>query len=862
MQLMGPEQLFRLVLNSGETNLDVVDIAEQGAAFQGRMQSFVNSNPNLTKGVVAATAVAATAAVAYAAYNAMANRLDNVQDERENYQDMIDQGISTYFIARERQKRHAWDHYVAAYVQALRDAQHPTLNDLVWRYAGIHQKTIDHEKRKGIAYGVMSAFATPLGAYFPQTADDSDTLTQARKSLNTFILGELKEKLLEVEAYLEPGWLTDIKLVMQAERFLPWLNATRILLISLGDLGSNTLFSMNPNTNMPLSYQHSAELCGLIRDVLGSMRSDVKNAFSDHRNTLCCSKSFDDFLAIFDSRILALKKAYEQSAENKLNINEVSNSMHLILQQLNAHLRALVYLNQPFSDPVHLNGKIIYLADLIYFHPELVPTFIATLKLPKNFDYAAASVNNPPTTVIDLLILWGNLPKERRRHALSAMPGAEAWQWQFIKTLRDIDTNFIRPIEKKSNSSHLRGLYHTPKTSLGPAQLFLISSIAMSMEVYRLSLVEHRYEGLVGVNQQILAINTQAKNPASQYGWRAMLALLGLQKRTHQALIPVFECIYDILPLLKSADLMTLISEKNQRVANTEDFQKVLLTRLRYLLKKKKGLLKAIKDLIDVAEDEKKSDKDLLIILTSLDSTSSKTALSITQIAEEFDREINHSIRMLEESTYDEIQELKEHEVIDMLTQIDDPALFGSSQAFEQFYKGLRAGIRSRTLLMAALESRPLAETKERAIEPSLSADGCTSSATVHDSDQGNFDLKDFNMVQTVPTKHAKAPEQEERASYVFQWKALSTWLYRVSMAMLLLGLFLVLLMAFGTQTIPAIAALSTQVATGFVIGGLVSVAVGGFGLAATYYTPRLFKNQMRQDKSESSLQPGIECHV
>ncbi len=854
MQSMGPEQLFRLVLNSGETNLDVVSIAEQSADFEKRMQTFVDSNHNLTKGMVAAGAVAATAAFAYAAYNAMANRLNSVQDERENYQDMIDQGISTYFIAKDRQKRHAWDHYTEAYIQALRGAPHPTLGGLVWRYAGIHQKSIEQEKYKGTVYGVMSTFATPLGAYFPQTADDSDALTQARKSLNLFILGELKEKLTEVEAKLKPGWLTNIKLVTEAERFLPWLNATRILLISLGNIGSNVLFSMNPNTNMPLSYQHSAQLCGIIRDVLGHMRTDTKNTFSEHRDALCCHESFDDFLAIFDSKILALKKAYELNAETKLNLNELSNSMHLILQQLNLNFRSLVYLNQSFTDPVHLNSKIIYLADLIYFHPELINIFIPMLKLPKNFDYAAVSVNNPPTTVIDILILWGNLPKTRRRGVLSAMLRVDAssltnettwwslnksnipeWQRQFVKTLLDIDKNFIRPIERKSKPSHFYGLYHETKTVLGPAQLFLISSIAMSMEIYRLHLVERRLEGLVGVNQQILIINKQATQPEAIYGWQTMLSLLNLEAKTRQALITMFQVVYKILPLLKLVDLLTFFSERNQRIANTEDFQHVLVVRLQHLLMRKKELLKFIKALIGVAQDEKKSHKDLLKILTSLDDPNSKTSLSISQIAEEFDREISHSIRLLEDSVYDEREELEEHDIIDMLESLDNPAWFASQERCDHFYKGLRAGIRSRQLLMAQLEGHQ--ETAQ------MLATKTVSGAESHHDDAEHVNLGDSDMMQAMHPKDSMSTLHEENISHAFQWKVLSTWIQRISMAMLLLGLFAVLFMAFGSQTIPAIAALSAPVATGLVIAGLVTAVSGGIGLTATYYSPRLFSH-------------------
>lgn len=847
MQSMGPEQLFRLALNSVDSDLDVTAIAQQGADFEKRINGLVSANPNLTTGVLVGAAVAATAVAAYKAYEAMEKRIDQVDNERENYQDMIDQKISTYFMPQDRSKRSPWDLYLAEFIQKLRDIRHPSLNDLLWRYAGIHQKSIENEKRKGTVYAVMSTFSTPLGTYFPHTADDADALTQARKSLNILIAGELKEVLSEVESKLDSNWLTNMALFTEAERYLPWLNASRFMLISMGNIASNLLFAMNPNTDMPLSYENSAELCSLFRTLLGEMSSASGNKFHTHHKFLCCHALFEDFLSTLNSRTLVLKKSYEQNAETKLNLNEVSHSVHLMLQQLNSSLRGLIYLNHPLSEPAHLIGKVINLADLIYFHPKLVSQLVAKLQLPKTINYAEMMVNNPPTTVMDLLILWSDATHSVRSSALSSMPQTHEWQVQFVKTLRAVKHHFIKPIETATTSAQPFSISLQTNTTPSPARLFFISSIALLMEVYRIELSEPQVVvGAQSVSAQIRAINSQAMLKDARYGLDKIFALRIKDAKTHQALIEMFKRLYEILPLSKHLDLLALFRQNNQSTADTVEFRAVILRRLKALHAKYKQLLKAIENVIDEAESEKNTDIALSNILTSLNHTNPKTALSIPQITSEFEKQVTHSIEMLESSTYDHFLEEKEHALIDLMEVVDDVSLFESKQESEAFYAALRAGIRSQTLTSMSQK------ISESSVSFQVIMNNSTQVPTNKTStDNKNLDEKDNpNIVKTGQDQ--LRPIQTEKTSYAFQWRALSTWLSHISLALFLFGLFMVLLMTLGSQSIPVIAAMSAPVASGLFIGGLVSAAAGGFGLAASYYTPTLFK----PERKSNSLEP------
>lgn len=881
MQL-GLEYLFGAFSN-GETNLDLVDVEQQGEHLAKRMKTLTEANPTLTKSAIAATVIAGTAIAAYAAYSAMSKRLSSVEDERQSYQDMIDQGVSTYVIVDDRTHRRHWDHYVSAYLKSLQDMQSHDVGRLLWRSAGIHQKTIQTEKLKGIGYGVMSAFATPLGIYFPETEDDRDILTQARKSLNVLLQGDLKQLLSEINAELRNDWLMDMQLFVEAQSYLTWLNASRFLLISLGDIAASLLFAMNPNTNMPLSYADTAELCGLLRTIIGRMRSDTEVPFSKNRSSLCQYKSLDQFLASLDGRIAILKTAYENRAEIGLNVNEVINSEHLVLQQLATNLRKLVYMGLPFIEPDHLNSKMLDLANLIYFHPELVPDMVKQLKLKDKFDYAALGVNSPPRTVMDVLILWSDAAHKIRRSSLKTMPSKTDWHQRFISILTDINTFYIKPIEALSTTKYLGGLMRYPKDKniqLSPGRIFFIASVAMLLEVYRLNLIEQPSDSGKTANQQIREINAKASKDNAVHGLR-VLDLLALEPSTRDVLKQVYQKrLYKVFPILTVVTLLERFRQKQEHTGNTDEFQHELTIRLHILKDKQKKLTKAINALIISAENEQKSNKDLLSFLSGLKNKDPKTALSIPSMIKEFERAIQHTLDMLDESKYDDILEADQQQLINRLEEIDRTTFFPTAKDKQQFYRALRASTQSKSLFTTAAAVNEVTFETDKSKEIPEDARSVDSNETSYANEpwfsvqhpQANLSTQQAlsatsktddalnllkqkadpqaidttqvktNLIKPIPTADQNIAIADQNTLYAFRLHVFSVWLSRVSAVLLLLGFFVVLLMAFGAQTIPAIQVLGTSAITGFVIAGFVSAATGGFGLAASYYTPKLFK--------------------
>ncbi|MDP3562735.1 MAG: hypothetical protein Q8R83_11205 [Legionellaceae bacterium] len=823
MPLLNAQQAFRLALSSTDTNLNVADVAGQATKFKGRMNDLLSANSISGSSLAAGAAVLTVVAVGLA-YTSMLSRLDQVNDERAGFEDMVEKGISTYFIPSDPQAKTAGDKYIEALIKQL--------NGFLFVYSGIHQKDIEKDGKKGTVYCVMSTFAYPMGANFEQPQDDIETLDEARQALNLFLTGDLDELLTQIKEKLDNSWITNATLFLQAQRHLKWLNASRFIAIVLGNIVFNLSCPMNPKTDMPLSIEDSAQLCSLFRQIIGSMRSDVhNNEFQSNRDALCCHKELHDFLMILDSKVLALKKAFERNLAHTLNIVDVTNSAHLILRSINTSIRSLVYLGDRYIEPAHLINKVIYLSSLVDSHPELITELVTQLNFEKKV-ITRMGINQPPTTAIDVLTLFSEATPVVRAKALKHINQKSDTASQFVKTLSAIDTYFLSPIEDKAKTKHFFGLLSRPKSKQSSGRLYFIASVAALLEIFNVTLITKKPSN---VNKQVRQINAAAidDNPMhSVY----LLTLLDLTEGTKNKLKEVIRAQYHVLPLLKQIAWIATLIKNNQYYVFTSDFQDFFIKRLQALKHKKQGLIDAINALVETAEDDKRSNKDLLLILSNLNSVNPKTDLSIPKVWATFEKQIQQVIEMLQKSTFDEEAAAHEVYLIDSIEDIDDPSFFSTEAERKAFFQALRSGIKTNGIPVAQSSQQSLSEpVVSRPMSPNFLA---------------------LPPDDIEPTK-----------SYAFELQAFSVIL-GLSTALLVTGTVLLILMAFGPQFIPAIAALTAPVASGLVISGFVSAASGGLGLAASYFTPRFFKPTTLAEKdtltpvTESNEQVGLVSTV
>lgn len=848
--MLSSGQAYRLALMAGQTamagqtNLSVTNVADQAEQFKERMGGLMSAN----QGTLIAGAVVLTGAAVYGGYKAMLWRLDRVDDERDGFQDMVRQGISTYFIAKAHEKRTKSDAYLDAFILDLQKTRNKEISELLFLYSGIHTKDIDTEKNKGIGYSVMSTFAFPMGAFTEKVEEDGDTIDEACQSLSAFLKSDVVRLLNKVQSKLKNDWFTQIELFFQAQKSLKEINAIRFLVISLGNMVLNLIRPMNPKTNMPVSLADSIVLCQLFRQLLGDMLSSVKeNDFKANRESLRCFKTFNNFLKTLDNRVLVLQVAYEASLKDQLNLNDITNSAHALVQNITRSIQPLINPAEGTSDPEHLISTLISLHCLIDGHPELVPELIAQLTsqlnknkiLTKKISLPDMGLNNPQETVIDALAYFGSVSASVRSGALQHFKQDTEWSEQFVVGLRNFNDFFIQPVENRVATSGFLGYFFSPKLPFNASKSYLICSIALVLETFNVNLITSASHVGLNANKQIRFINEQSMSKTPIFTLDLFKTSLGLKPETLALLMDVMLVQYKMLPAMKRVDWLSTLVRLNEGYLFRRNFQPFLAKRLLDLNAKQKLLAQAVDALVLAAGNDKLSTRDVLLILCNMKNDDSQTALSIPEISTAFDAQVNKTVSIIDKSTFDEEAEQNELYLIESIKAVDDEGLFSSEQEYNDFYKSLVTGSNTSNVDMGL---NPIT-TSNLSMVPSVLSLSLDRKKSVLPDTQTQLDLT---------------------SSYSFQFKAFLAILTGVSISLLIIGLLVMLSMTLGVHYIPILTAISASTTSIVMISGFMSAAAGGIGLATSYYfTPKFFKdapNPQRKGDLEPHTNETIEA--
>ncbi|MDP3705920.1 MAG: hypothetical protein Q8R24_08440 [Legionellaceae bacterium] len=829
--MLSSGQAYRLALMAGQqTNVNVTDVADHAEQFKQRMNGLMSAN----QGTLIAGAVVLTATAMYGGYKAMMWRLDRVDDEREGFQDMVEQGISTYFIAKAHEKRTGSDHYLNAFVTDLQKPKNKEISELLFLYSGIHKKDIDHEKSKGIGYFVMSTFAFPMGAFIEKVEEDGDTIDEACQSLNSFLKSDVVNLLTMVTKGLNNDLLTKLELFIQAQKSLKQINAVRFLVISLGNIVLNLMRPMDPKTNMPVSLEDSVVLCALFRQILGDMLSEVKtNDFTINRTALRCNKRFNGFLKTLDDRVLVLQGAYEASLKHQLNLNDITNSAHALVQNIVRSILPLINLNQQSSAPEHLISKMIGLNCLIDGHPDLVMELVKQLNRDKKLSLTTMPINHPPVTVIDALAAFGSMNASVRRAALKHFKQNTVWSEQFVVELRDFDKHFILPIENRVATSGFFSYLFSHTSAFNASTSYLICSIALVLETFNVNLTTNPLHSGMNVNKQVRLINKQILSEHPIFTWELFKSSLGLKQETLNLLMSVMLAQYKMLPTMKQADWMATLVRLNQSYLFRSNFQPFLATRLRDLNAKQKSLVQEVDALVFAAGNDKLSSRDELLVLCNMKNDDSQTSLSVPEISASVDAHVNKTVNIIEKSVFDDEAEQTELFLIQAIKAVDNPNFFASQDEFDGFYRNLESGLKPDNVV------------------------GSLSSITTA--------VSDASACPSLPYEIGEKPSQDiplpldETPSYSYQFQAFLAILTGISIGLMIIGTLVMLSMTLGVHYIPIMAAIQASTTSVVMISGFMSAAAGGIGLATSYYfTPKFFKTAPNAQKAMESQTPGV----
>ncbi len=665
-------------------------LASLASSNAGTLMSSMPPTVELAAGGVIAIGVIATGIALL-----IEERIQTVEHEREGVEKMIENHFSTYFIADEAKKRSHWDQYIHALVSEL-ESKKDTNVSLIFAYAGI--KAHHSEEKKGTFYSTHFSPPHPSELYFDQSNDEVDILLDARKSLHNFLCTDGFELLQLIDRKLNDSLSTQIQLTVNAESFLTRTNASRMLVLILMRIGHHLMYPMNPSTNMAVDWKSARDLCDYFRQLLSSMLADVQeNLFKAHREHLCQHEELKFFISKLDNHCIQLRQAFDESLKRKLNLKSVTDSSFYLLQTVNRSVRSMVYLGKKNTDPIHLIALVTDLHTLIERHSLLVGPLVSQLKLDKKFNIAALGVNNPPKTVIDLLVLFSHVSAKDRQTALSKLQKKSSVDEQFHRYLTKFDQEFIQPFEEKLNTpKFLMSLHSSPHKSV--AIMGFMASVGLAFEGTNDLLMTAVAQN--NANQQIRKMNQEMLNDGAIYNWD-YLNYLGLNGDIQRLLKSMLLALYALLPIAKQVHLIQTLVKNNEHFLLDPTFQQFLGRRLEDLDVKQQALVLAIKNLsqgCEVSQEEQSSNRELLAILSSLANNNPDTNCSISDISEKLTTKIQDAKKILFSAAFDEQVEQGELHILTLIESLEDGTAFLNMEERRIFFDGIYRGIVSKKL--------------------------------------------------------------------------------------------------------------------------------------------------------------------
>jgi len=488
----------------------------------------------------------------------------------------------------------------------------------------------------------------------------------------------------------------------------------------------------------------------------------------------------------------------------------------------------MLYLDKPMTEPTQLLYLVRSLSNALDDHPKFWNELAASYtQKKKGILPVIAGLNQPYTTVIDLIGLFASISKEQRTLMLSKIEKNKIAPavWYALNQLGQI---FIEPM--------------TDALSImqdNAADAFLINLIAISIEGHPSFLQEAvvPVAGIPTLQQQFSVINNaqiETKELPVKFTWRLLDYLTGqsdsvvsiskspikkgkqknLTVQTGARIKALLKAEYEFLDALRSISALQELLESNRNLLLRKNVRDMLRKVLSFLSIKEGALSHAIEKLIEQITTLDKIDDE------EKDEISNQRRQFIVQMRAEkqglmgrvqlVKREIESAIEILDSPAFVKALETEIREEVN--------AVYASHEDFLIAKEQLIAELRLPVLRQISVPSSSaiLSDGRQESISR-IPLDTASSISQEIAHDLHDVRLEDDNLEAT--------PNQALRLQFILRILRLA------SAFLLIVGLLVLVSMTLGASYLPVVAALSPQQLTvGMAVGGM-SALVGGAGL-------------------------------
>lgn len=409
-------------------------------------------------------------------WDATTEQLKRLGRARLNFDKERKSGIATFLIPTNKEFRDlAKDQKVMHAFKSIFDE-----NEEVMRYLGLKVDNVENEdlKVEGIFLSVLPYYK--MSEALPEQLSSNEPSDKVRREISLFFRTQIPKFLGEIDEDFDDNWkITDFfRSAWKKDNFLNRFRGPRLIIMCLGNLLWNLQHPIDIKTGFQLGLNDKISLC---RDVGVYINRLLDRKTPPDLKQFDYDGEFINFIRQVETYTSELKVAYEEEKLHSLNMDEVTSRAHGTARILNNNIFKLVY-NQ--------DKKAMELAATIGYLNQLLKRDQGIFSLLADIDYDIPLVNRPPSTIMDILIVFTHLTYWQRKRFISAIDDDHNMTRKcFATTLKTYNQDFVKPIYKICKKELDDSVLHRRRKS---AQLLaahrLLPLVGLAIEDYRIDI--------------------------------------------------------------------------------------------------------------------------------------------------------------------------------------------------------------------------------------------------------------------------------------------------------------------------------------------------------------------------------------
>ena len=763
----------------------------------------------------------------------------------------------SFFLPNNESERSERQRFFHDFIQLFQDHDKGK-NSKLFRYAGINYtdnvevvtpNLIGSTKTLGTRFSLISMSALVFAGPGEYGRSGDPILDIALQGSDMFLQDRLPLGLAEIFSYKSSNPTHHTLSGNLRPEILRRLDLVRFMMLVYANLLTNLEHpaDLDADTDIPLSAQASIELCGTVLKRINTLLSpNPSHTQWLYLNRLYCKEMFVDFLRLVKREVEELQEGYQSKVLNQLNLSELIVQSHGILQTTNALWHRILYLDQPHTKPIQLLYTIRSLSNALDDHPDFWPTMMSKKDKKNNSFWPVISgLNQPYSTVFDLVGLYTSLSTDKKKQMLSTMQELEI-PLVILKKLRELDEFFIEPLVTN---------LQTIDDNAGHA--FLMNLIAISTESHP-PFLQEAVVPVVGrptLQQQVATLNNAQlaiSNKPSAFTWGFLDSLneppktsttrtlptkyqkKRLTSQTVNGLHALLKAEYEFLDIVRSVCALQDMLENNRNILLRKTVRTMLKKVLYSLSQRETKLTTTLQALVaQVSTNDKIDDQEK-------DADSNQRRQYIVEMVSDekglmfrlhfVKREIERAITVLDSS---EFSKKIEQELIESVEAV----AFASHAEFTQEREKLIVALQlpgSHNSSQSFHETDSVVSSSVGHVDTAMAPH-----TSAHQSDDGvainqqNLPQETQQVVELRQSTVLPSADSNLRLQFILQI------LRAVSIFLLLTGLLMLISLTFGAPYLPLIASLNAQqltIGTIGTIGGGVSTVLGGAGVVLSYF--------------------------